>query len=222
MSCIKTKESAAWEEFISRFHRCIVLTVVRTARQWGETSEAVIEDLTQDTYLKICQEECRVLRRFQSLKTGTFRGYLTVVVANFVHDHFKGAQTAKRGKGRRASSLEDLKHEASDQASSAREIEQNIFANEVKSALKRLSASRSAERDCRIFWLYYRHGITANAIAGLPTVGLSVKGVESVIGRLARLVRAELTGIGAVSDDKKKRSTGESSSAIDLVNNEEE
>jgi RNA polymerase sigma-70 factor, ECF subfamily len=43
-----------------------------------------------------------------------------------------------------------------------------------------------------IFWLYYRDGLTARAIAQLPGIRLSVKGVESTIHRLTRRVRLRL------------------------------
>jgi len=45
-----------------------------------------------------------------------------------------------------------------------------------------------------VFWLYYRAGFTASAIASLPTVGLTTKGVESLIFRLTRIVRENLAG----------------------------
>jgi hypothetical protein len=48
------------------------------------------------------------------------------------------------------------------------------------------------ERDRKLFWLYYRVGLTADAIAGLPSIGLSTKGVESSLLRLTRLLRDEI------------------------------
>jgi hypothetical protein len=46
----------------------------------------------------------------------------------------------------------------------------------------------------QIFWLHYRQGMTAKEIAGLAYLGLSEKGVESVLFRLVRLVREEFAG----------------------------
>ena len=48
------------------------------------------------------------------------------------------------------------------------------------------------ERDRAIFWLYYRQGLTAEEIAGLPAVTLSAKGVESVLRRVAQWLRIQL------------------------------
>ena len=47
----------------------------------------------------------------------------------------------------------------------------------------------NARRDRRIFWLYYRSGLTSKAIAALPQIGLQQKGVESLLLRLCRCIR---------------------------------
>ncbi len=50
------------------------------------------------------------------------------------------------------------------------------------------------DRDRWIFWMYYRHGLTASAISGFDRFELTQKGVESTILRLTRQVRDCLTG----------------------------
>jgi RNA polymerase sigma-70 factor, ECF subfamily len=63
---------------------------------------------------------------------------------------------------------------------------------EIDATLSQIAAGPQLQRSRRIFWLYYRVGLTANAIAALPYIGLSTKGVESTILRLTRLLREEL------------------------------
>jgi RNA polymerase sigma-70 factor (ECF subfamily) len=58
-------------------------------------------------------------------------------------------------------------------------------------------------RDRLIFWLYYRTGLTASAIAKLPGVGLTPSGVESAVGRLTKLVKAALAGHSASTTESK-------------------
>jgi DNA-directed RNA polymerase specialized sigma24 family protein len=48
------------------------------------------------------------------------------------------------------------------------------------------------ERDRALFWLYYLQGLTAEEIARLPVVGLTAKGVESVLRRVTRWLREEI------------------------------
>ena len=60
-------------------------------------------------------------------------------------------------------------------------------------------AGTAAARDKQVFWFYFRYGMTAKAIAAIPAIGLSQKGVESLIFRLVDLLKEKLAvskGIG--------------------------
>jgi DNA-directed RNA polymerase specialized sigma24 family protein len=50
-----------------------------------------------------------------------------------------------------------------------------------------------SERDRTIFWLHYRQGLTATQIAAIPTLNLTVKGVESTLWRLKELVKHRMS-----------------------------
>ena len=67
-SCPLSRDRKAWEEFVRRFHRLIAAVALRTARQWGEPSDRILDDLIQDTYLKLCDEDCRLLREYCSIE----------------------------------------------------------------------------------------------------------------------------------------------------------
>ena len=77
-------------------------------------------------------------------------------------------------------------------ASGVKSSERGILLREIDAALGRLAAGPHLERDRKLFWLYYRVGLTADAIAGLQSIGLSTKGVESSLLRLTRLLRDEI------------------------------
>jgi hypothetical protein len=49
--------------------------------------------------------------------------------------------------------------------------------------------SGQPRRDRLVFWLYYRHGLTSQAISSLKFASLSSSGVESLIRRLTLIVR---------------------------------
>src|SRR6516165_12572140 len=100
LTCQQTDDVAAWQEFVGRFHRLIATVALRVARRWGEFSPQVVDDLVQEVYLKICADRFRMLRSFKSHHPDAFYGYLKVVTANLVLDHFKGAHSIKRGSGR--------------------------------------------------------------------------------------------------------------------------
>jgi RNA polymerase sigma-70 factor, ECF subfamily len=200
LACTQTRDGAAWEEFVRRFHRLIATVALRVARRWGDSSLQVVDDLVQETYVKLCADNFHILRSFKSQNPNAFYGYVKVVTANLVHDHFKAAHSGKRGSG-----MVECAADAqitSEAGASAKSSERSILLQQVDGLLSKLAAGRHLERDRRVFWLYYRVGLTANAIASLPAIGLSTKGVESTILRLTQLLRRELAG-----DRARPRST---------------
>jgi RNA polymerase sigma-70 factor (ECF subfamily) len=190
LACSAGGDAAAWEEFVRRFHDLIAGVVVRTARRWDSNSPALVDDLIQETYLKICADRKRLLAEFSPHHPEAFYGYLKVVTANVVHDHFRSSWSQKRGHGMAEAQVDEVGIPAP--TGGADHVHRDILLREVDDALNSALAESDLKRDRAIFWLYYRFGLTASAIAGLPSVSLTVKGVESVILRLTRLVREQL------------------------------
>jgi DNA-directed RNA polymerase specialized sigma24 family protein len=48
------------------------------------------------------------------------------------------------------------------------------------------------ERDRALFWLYYGKGFTTEEIAGFSATGLTAKGVESALRRVATWLRQQV------------------------------
>ena len=188
-ACVETGEPEAWEEFIHRSHPVISAVVLRTALRWGDPSGGVIDDLVQDTYLKLCSNDGRMLRDFEFRHSDALFGFLKVVAANVANDHFKSLKRVKRGAGMRSEESDGM---------------ESIPATNPGDTLW------PTARDRTIFWLYYRQGLSARAIASIPSVGLSTKGVESTILRLTRLVRENLAEppARARADEKEEPAAG--------------
>jgi RNA polymerase sigma-70 factor (ECF subfamily) len=192
-ACAESNDGEAWTEFVSRFQRPISLSIVRTAQQWGGIPRQVIDDLVQETYVKLCADRCRLLLEFAVQHPEAVSGYIKVIAANVARDHFKALHSMKRGPGEVAQSLEGLEPKAYCGALDAQEaVERQILLKQVDRCLEACSEGTEQERDRLIFWLYYQQGMSAKAIASLPAIGLSAKGVESAIFRLTRMVREKV------------------------------
>jgi len=194
-ACAQPGHAGAWEEFVRRFHRLIAGTVLSTARRWGQSSPQIVDELVQETYLKLCSDPARLLRSFELHPAEAFPGYLRVVTANLAHDHFKSVSSRKRGGGVEMVRQDDSNTETlADPVSLPADggVGRRILIREIDDCLRSLLQGDHAGRDRRIFWLYYRIGLSAQAISTLPTVGLTTKGVESTILRLTREVRQRL------------------------------
>jgi RNA polymerase sigma-70 factor, ECF subfamily len=194
--CAESNDRAAWNEFVFRFHRPIGFSILRTASQWGVTAQEVLDDLVQETYLKLCSDQCRRLRDFADLHPEAIIGYIKTIAANVAHDHFKALHAQKRGSGELSQSLDTCEPEGQGGSlGGPAEMEREVLLKEVSQALETCSQGPDQHRDCLIFWLYYQQGMSAKAIAARPSVGLTAKGVESAIFRLTRLVRERIAGL---------------------------
>jgi RNA polymerase sigma-70 factor, ECF subfamily len=187
--CVVSGNAAAWQEFIRRFHPLVALVVFRTAQHWGQPSAQLVDDLVQDTYLRVCEDDCRMLRNFQPRHPDAIYGLLKTVAANIVHDYFKSSLASKRGAGQIDSMDEDSSHQARFSARTVYDaVERHILLNQVDEILVRCEGD-DRERNRLIFWLHYRVGLTAREIAAIPSIGMSTKGVETTLRRTTEMIR---------------------------------
>jgi RNA polymerase sigma-70 factor (ECF subfamily) len=195
-ACAESNDNAAWDEFVSRFNKPITLSVIRVAHQWGEFAREVVDDLVQEIYLKLCTDRCRLLLDFATRHPEAILGYIKTTAANAARDHFKSYFSQKRGSGRTNESLEGVDPAGGNEAfGSPSAIEHEVLLRQIEAILPTCSPESERERNRLIFWLYYRQGMTAKAIASLAVIGLSAKGVESVIVRLTRLLREHIVKV---------------------------
>jgi RNA polymerase sigma-70 factor (ECF subfamily) len=188
--CFQLHQDGLWTEFVSRTHPVIAGVVMKTARRWKRPTPSLIDDLVQETYLKLCLNDFRALRQFVFQHENALFGFLKVISSNVVQDHFRGVYSQKRGSG-----MADADFDCATLASvltcySA--VERGILLQAIDSCLDSYAGNPNVARDRLIFRLYYRNGLTAKAISALPSIKLSVKGVESALGRLIRFVRLRL------------------------------
>ena len=71
-------------------------------------------------------------------------------------------------------------------------IERSVLFDQVYACLSAVAPPETLQRDLTIFLLRYRQGLTVPQIASLPSIGLSIEGVESVLHRLMELLRTHL------------------------------
>jgi RNA polymerase sigma-70 factor (ECF subfamily) len=186
--CATTQHAAAWQEFVRRFQPLIAGVVARTASRWVTVTAALVDDLVQETYLKLCTEEFRRLRDFVSWHEDAIYGYLKAIAYTVTLDHFKVHYAVKRGARLQDSSDFDSSLRVEGRKSS---VENDILLRELE---EMAGEEAEEERDRLIFQLYYRQGLTTRKIAGIPAIGLSQKGVESCLYRMTERLRKRVAG----------------------------
>jgi RNA polymerase sigma-70 factor, ECF subfamily len=193
-ACAQGGDAASWEEFIRRFNPVIARSVFRVAVRHGKPEKALIDDLVQDTYVKICANDCKLLRAFTSRHSESAFGFLKVVAASVALDFFKSRLAEKRAPEATADSGQETYVQVEPECTKGtmNQTERRILIAQIDRKLKDVLPSGELRRARAVFWLYYRSGFTASAIASLPALDLTTKGVESLLFRLTRLMRASL------------------------------
>jgi len=186
--CVTQAGAEAWEEFVRRFQPLIAGVVARTAMRWTDVSAGLVDDLVQETYLKLCTDEFRRLREFENRFEDAIYGFLKAVAYNVTMDYFKVRHATKRGSQLLSKADFDT---ALQTASKENSMEDQVLLQEIEDLVNRITET---DRDKLVFLLYYRQGFTAKAIAELPGIELGEKGVESCILRLTRQLRQHIVG----------------------------
>jgi RNA polymerase sigma-70 factor (ECF subfamily) len=189
--CLRTKKEELWTEFVRRSQPVIAAVIInRTRTCAGRIDTSVVDDLVQNTYLKLFDNHCRALREFDCHHENALYGFLKVVASSVVQDHFRAWLTRKRGGGMYPIRLDDVTPSGMDIKG---HLERQVMLCEIDGLLASRSDDTTLQRDCTIFWLHYQYGLTCRAIAQIACVGLTIKGVESTIFRLTRHVRERYT-----------------------------
>src|SRR5262252_6321720 len=213
--CAGPCDDDAWEELVLRIRKPIRLIVMRTASLWGSSSRSVVDDLVQVTYLKLWEGGSQLLRDFAVQHPEAILGYLKRTAANATHDYFKHGHSRSSGGDNPHVSTTDLEPEAGTEVEGGPErIAFGILLNEIDDHLSRCLTGPDRERDRTIFWLYFRQGMSTKEIASLPCIGLSAKGVGSVIERLKHSIREQILRSGPNSEDDR----GDPQKANSVVN----
>ena len=198
--CADECDNEVWKEFVSQVDRPICRTIIRTASRWEKPCLSLVEDLRQQTYLKLLRGGCRSLRDFaiQHAETAVLK-YIRTIAANVTIDHF-------RRRDKLHVPIDDVDIEVPNKRQGSQEkIEFELLLKEIDELLKHFLTGPDQERDRTIFWLYFRQGMSTKKIASLPSiVGLTAKGVGSVIERLKHGIREQIVGsrLDSVDDDE--------------------
>ncbi|TAN22641.1 MAG: sigma-70 family RNA polymerase sigma factor [Acidobacteria bacterium] len=196
--CAGAPQEDDWAALAQRTRKELAAVCGRVARRWGNRDLSVAEDMVQEVYARLVATPA--LSRFEARGEGSGLRYLKAIAAAVTHDHFRGIAAQKRGGGVEELPLYDWAEPA---ASGNGGAEQQLLLSEVESALQRLSRVGGVDRNLLIFQLHYRLGMTAQAIASIPALELSAKGVESALGRMIRLIQGEVLKPKAVGAGAK-------------------
>jgi RNA polymerase sigma-70 factor (ECF subfamily) len=191
-ACAHSSSAEEWEEFLRRCTPLASLIVARVVRLWTKTaSPAMVDDILQEVFLKLCEQERRILRDFEAREEDSFLALLRIVAGSVANDYFRRLNSAKRGGKSVTSSLCEDSFPVNSAGRDSKELQKTVLLSQLDRMM--LAAPEDiSERDRSLFWLYYRQGFTAEEIAGMAGAGLTPKGVESALRRVSKWIKVEM------------------------------
>jgi RNA polymerase sigma factor (sigma-70 family) len=181
--CLQDEQHEGWREFLRRFQPLIAAVVAKTVRRikFGVLSDrSLVDDLVEETLLKLWNNQCRAMRTFQWLHEHSFRGFLKVTSSNVVKDHFRKNRPVEEALEEDESNVPIVPP--------APGVEKEALVEKLVACLQKLlSAETDRDRNLAIFLLYYRYGLTAKEISRLYP--LTIKAVENTLLRLGRIAK---------------------------------
>jgi RNA polymerase sigma factor (sigma-70 family) len=192
-ACARSANAAEWEDLVCRCMPLVSLVALRISRMWvNDPSPATVDDIVQEVFLKLCEQERRILRDFEPRGEDSFMGLLRIVSGSVANDYFRRIYSTKRGGKVVTMPLLDEEAQMPPGASRpAARMQQSALLEQLDQKL-RSAPEAIPERDRALFWLYYRQGYTAEEIARISAAGLTAKGVESALRRVTVWLRDEV------------------------------
>ncbi len=191
------RNNHAFKEFIARFEELIQLYIFRTCQELNYKSGlSKIEDLTQDIYEQLLDNNCVKLKQI----TKNVRGYLIEMASNTARNHRRKSFTLKR---RPPGGIEPLDPDPPGWTIPERRKRNLIetiagpdvsaikdLMDEVKLCLDHiLQHTRKKERDRLIMTCYLFQDLDPGEIAALHRFDLTVKRLENLISAIMQALR---------------------------------
>jgi RNA polymerase sigma-70 factor (ECF subfamily) len=187
--CAYSAQAPEWEQFVRVVTPVIVLSARRIGEVWADPSPATVLEIVQEVFVKLCEDDRRILREFEDRGPDSFLKLIRLVTASVGTDHFRRVRAEKRGgKNQSITTGASAVFVEIPDAKATDAVELPSLMAQLDGLL-RLYPEKVSSRDRSLFWLHYRQGMPAEAISRIPSIGLSPKGVESALLRLTRLLR---------------------------------
>ncbi|MCI0698789.1 hypothetical protein L0337_43160 [candidate division KSB1 bacterium] len=191
-------------EFISRYDRCIRQTVAsaiykRMANAGYERIQTMIEDLVNETYCRVFQNDCLVLRAFKCRYENSIFAYLRTIASNVASNQmrlyrrqqaleqlhaFDGAPEQLDGKLWSGDAPAADFGAMATQAAECKSLEQM-----VRASFHAAFRDANANRNFLIFKLHFLYGYHSHEIAHIKGLGLSERGIGNTADRIRQWLR---------------------------------
>jgi RNA polymerase sigma-70 factor (ECF subfamily) len=177
--CRQGDDSDSCELFFTYLTPLIRRVTFRVAQQFNAAADT--DDIVQDVIVKLIERGKDLLDSVPRSAPRT-TAYFAVMAANTARDYFRARCAERRSAGRTVTLDEGIAATIGVAALDV-SVEQEFWMEQIERCL------HANRRERSVFRLYYRQGFTAKELAAIPALEMTVKGVESMIRRIATKIR---------------------------------
>ena len=187
--------NSAWSEFLARYEEPIYRTITQECKKsehkiYFFQFEETVNDLVQDVYFKILENDCKALKRFRGESENSIYSYLNAIAKNVVKNYITKMHAQKRPRIKK--SLEDVAqlietngkthpNNNSGTFSMEQEVTLKILKEEIDDCLARTLTGKKKTRNKVIYQLYLYDGFSPKEIALLFDFCISTKRIANII-----------------------------------------
>jgi len=184
-------DKKSWDEFVERFSRLIYDTIIRTFHQYGSRPRPeVLEDLFQDFFRVLLENDGKVLRMFQGRNGCTLASYLRVVASGKAIDFLRTLKPviSLDQENEDGTPTSDLFLEKLSAFDTLENIEREEMTHLTETLLKRLNEDEAIL--CRMFFFDRKKPAQIAESLGISVENFYVK-KQRVLDKLRRLAIAK-------------------------------
>src|SRR5262245_24146666 len=189
----KLTDPALWRQFQECFQGLVFMYVMRSLymRSIADDVTGIVPDLVQEVYVRLVQNDGRVLRSFKGATEFSVRAFLARVCASVVLDYQRQITTDKRSAQvvpidyAKAAELSRKKWSDAPESESSR-LNSILAWIDVERVVAGDSDRKNARRNALIFQLHYINGFESGEIAHFPGFGLTKSGIQAILARLRK------------------------------------
>ncbi|MDZ7288908.1 MAG: hypothetical protein ONB44_04030 [candidate division KSB1 bacterium] len=164
-----------------------------------EDIQAMIEDAVGETYCRLFQNNCRVLRRFKCRHENSIFAYLRIIALRVVSNQMRTYR--RKYAMQKLQSLEAFEEKCNKQIAgcgwkssrlvdlAAQSVECKVFEQMVRASLRLAFRDANVNRNFIIFKLHFLYGYHDHEIARIKGLGLSARGVGNTTDRIRHWLR---------------------------------
>ena len=179
-------DAELWKEFQRRFHKTLLTFVMRAmCNAFRNDCLKEVCDITQDVYLRMLDNNGRMLRSFKGDTDFSVRAFLSRVAVNVVSDHYRRSQAEKR-RPAEIISIEDARQQGRELVGEAVELDIASILQwiDVERLMDSESDRRNAARNVLIFKLHHVDGFSVQEIARFPGFGLKETAIRDALNQM--------------------------------------